>query len=134
MISKNGAKEIDNQDYFSRYVEGISMLNQTYKNTYDLTDLPKIRRKHENRIIFGQLNINSIRNKFISLVNAIEKTDVFLVSETKLDESFPTSQFVIPGFSEPFRLDRNRFGGLEENIPTSSLRTLLRGLFSRTQY
>ena len=110
------------------------MLNQTYKNTYDLTDLPKIRRKHENRIIFGQLNINSIRNKFISLVNAIEKTDVFLVSETKLDESFPTSQFVIPGFSEPFRLDRNRFGGLEENIPTSSLRTLLRGLFSRTQY
>ena len=30
-----------------------------------------------------------------------------MVSETKLDESFPQGQFKISGFSRPFRLDRN---------------------------
>ena len=29
-----------------------------------------------------------------------------MVSETKFDMSFPTSQFVIEGFAAPFRLDR----------------------------
>ena len=48
-------------------------------------------------------------------------------TETKLDESFTISQFVIPGFLEPFRLDRNRFGGglflyVRENIPSKLLR------------
>ena len=36
---------------------------------------------------------------------------MFIVSETKLDESFPRSQFTIDGFSTPFRLDRNDEGG-----------------------
>jgi len=103
------------------------MLNFTNKISYDLSDLPKIRKKYENKIIIGQLNINSIRNKFTSIRSTIENTDVFLVSETKIDESFPTSQFIIPGFSEPFRLDRNRFGGglflyVKENIPSKLLR------------
>ena len=30
-----------------------------------------------------------------------------MISETKLDQSFPTNQFMINGFSAPFRLDRN---------------------------
>ena len=34
-----------------------------------------------------------------------------MVSETKLDESFPQGQFKISGFSRPFRLDRNSNGG-----------------------
>ena len=39
------------------------------------------------------------------------KVDIFVVSETKLDESFPRSQFTIDGFSTPFRLDRYDEGG-----------------------
>ena len=32
----------------------------------------------------------------------------FLVSETKLEQSFPTAQFEIPGFATPYRLDRDK--------------------------
>ena len=34
-----------------------------------------------------------------------------VITETKLDDSFPTSQFLMKGFAEPFRLDRSRNGG-----------------------
>ena len=33
-----------------------------------------------------------------------------MVSETKLDDSLPVSQFNVDGFSTPFRLDRNKNG------------------------
>ena len=49
-----------------------------------------------------------------------------VISETKLDESFPTSQFLIDGFAEPFRRDRNLMGGglliyVREDIPCKPL-------------
>ena len=34
-----------------------------------------------------------------------------VISETKLDDSFPESQFKIPGYSSPFRLDWHQNGG-----------------------
>ena len=34
-----------------------------------------------------------------------------MISETKIDESFPLSQFMIDGFSMPYRRDRNAHGG-----------------------
>ena len=34
-----------------------------------------------------------------------------MISETKTDELFPLSQFMIDGFSMPYRLDRNAHGG-----------------------
>ena len=37
--------------------------------------------------------------------------DILLLSETKIDDSFPKSQFLMHGFSEPFRLDRTSNGG-----------------------
>ena len=40
-----------------------------------------------------------------------DKIDIFLVCETKINDSFPTAQFLIPGFSPPFRLDRTSMGG-----------------------
>ena len=41
----------------------------------------------------------------------IGKIDILLISETKLDGSFPQSNFKITGFSSPFRLDRSGNGG-----------------------
>ena len=35
-----------------------------------------------------------------------------MITETKLDDSFPVSQFEIDGFSTPFRLDGNKNGGV----------------------
>ena len=37
--------------------------------------------------------------------------DIFMVTETKLDNSFPASQFNVEGFSKPFILDQNKNAG-----------------------
>ena len=37
--------------------------------------------------------------------------DILMITETKLDDSFPVSQFEIDVFSTPFRQDRNKNGG-----------------------
>ena len=36
---------------------------------------------------------------------------MLIVTETKLDSSFPSGQFLIDGFAKPFRRDRNKNGG-----------------------
>ena len=36
---------------------------------------------------------------------------VLMITETKLDDSFPEQQFHIEDFNIPSRLDRNRHGG-----------------------
>ena len=52
------------------------------------------------------ININSIRNKFNGFSQMIgESVDVLVIAETKIDSSFPTSQFLIDGFKSPYRLD-----------------------------
>ena len=58
----------------------------------------------------GHLNINSLRNKF-ELIKEVfcNNRDVFFVSETKIDESFPNNQFQIEGYKH-FRKDRNCHG------------------------
>ena len=77
-----------------------------------MNTLHEIRIKNTNRLIIVNLNVNSFRNKFEMLEELIkEKIDIFLISETKLDSSFPSGQFVIKGYSTPFRLDINQNGG-----------------------
>ena len=48
--------------------------------------------------------------------------DMFMISETKLDDSFPGGQFFIEGYHTPFRFDRNGNAGgiliyVREDIP-----------------
>ena len=74
--------------------------------------LNNIRISNANKLIIGQLNINSLRNKFDALKTIISgKIDILVITESKLDESFPTNQFLIEGFSLPFRRDRDLNGG-----------------------
>ena len=74
--------------------------------------LKDIRKSNVNKLIFGQLNINSLRNKFDMVSELIKGfVDVFMISETKLDHSFPEGQFFIDGYHAPFRYDRNGNGG-----------------------
>ena len=90
----------------------------------NLKALTNIRLK--NRPIIGQLNINSIRNMFDFLCSAISPSlDLLLVSETKLDDSFPT-QFFMRGFCKTDRLDRCSSGGgllfyIREDMPSRLL-------------
>ena len=58
-------------------------------------------------LIFAHININSLRNKFEMLQEIIgNNIDVLLISEMKLDASFPSSQFILDGFTLTDRLDR----------------------------
>ena len=36
--------------------------------------------------------------------------DVVMISERKLDDTFPVDQFVLEVFSKPFKIDRNKNG------------------------
>ena len=77
-----------------------------------LNTLKRIRISNVNRIIIGQLNINSIRNKFDDLKFIVTGNfDILVITESKLDRSFPANQFIIEGFSPPFRADRDSKGG-----------------------
>ena len=70
--------------------------------------LKDIRINNINRLIIGQLNINSLRNKFEQLSTMISgNIDMFVISETKLDETFPAAQFSLQGFCIHYRFDRN---------------------------
>ena len=77
-------------------------------------------------ITISYLNVNSLRNKFISIEELIKsKLDIFLVSDTKIDHSFQNQQFSIDGY-KIYRRDKNSFGGgllfyVNENIPCREL-------------
>ena len=81
-----------------------------------------MKRKKPKNIFLGHLNINSIKNKFEPLWELIKDTfDIFLLSESKLEPSFPDDQFSIPGY-RIVRKDRDRNSGdlflyISEDIP-----------------
>ena len=92
-------------------------------------DLKVLRLKKINKLIVAHLNANSLRNKFELLISLIkDNIYILMISEAKLDQSFPTDQSMINGFSAPFRLDRNDKGGgiilyIREDIPSRLVST-----------
>ena len=89
--------------------------------------LKSLKLKYFNKIVIAHLNINSLRNKFDLLSDIVkDNIDILLISETKIDESFPISAFLLPGFSPPIRRDRNANGGgvllyIRSDIPSREL-------------
>lgn len=60
---------------------------------------------NNNKLIFGYLNINYLKNKFDLLCEKIKGSIyVFMILETKLDDSFPQGQFLIEGFQINYML------------------------------
>ena len=91
------------------------------------TILKQIRISNLKNVIIGQLNVNSLRNKFYALLELIPgNVDILVITETKLDDTFPEKQFLISGYKKPYRLDRNISGGgvmiyVREDIPSERL-------------
>ena len=57
--------------------------------------------------------------------------DIFMISETKLDETFPVVQFSLQGFCDPYVLDCNCNGGgimlyIREDIPSQLIENKFR--------
>ena len=81
------------------YSEG-SLTDQSEKsiNTVpnSLSKIKELRIGNANKVIIGNLNINSIRNKFEQLKETVLKyVDILVVTETKLDETFLGSLFLM---------------------------------------
>ena len=87
----------------------------------------KFRLSNVNKVIVGNININSLSAKFDQVKKVILKhVDILVITETKLDDTFPLAQLYVDGFSKPYRLDRNRNGGgvivyVREDIPSKTL-------------
>ena len=102
--------------------------HESYRKLEPNHILSEIKNKNGERLIIGHLNINSLHNKFEPLKSIIQQNvDIIMISETKLDDSFPSNQFALEGFSSPFRLDKNcRSGGIviyiREDIPCKELK------------
>ena len=65
-----------------------------------------------NRLIWAQLNINSVRNKFELLKEIVSiNVDILSICETKLHSSFPKAQSHNRAQGEPYKSHRNRKGG-----------------------
>ena len=119
---------VDNINCLEKNIECTLQFSETnlndnsliYANTYtppnaalcDTVEIIKnIRIENLNRLIIGQLNINSIRNKFDSLQEIIiGHIDILVITESKLDISFPLNQFDIDGFTQ-YRSDKNANSG-----------------------
>ena len=126
--------------FISEYSDTVGIDNDTVdtNTTYNknmvtenercvLDQLREIRVKNPKKVTLGHLNINSIPNKFEGIMGLVtNQLDVFLISETKIDNSFPDAQFSFNGYSEPHRKDRNLGAGgllmyVNENIPSRKL-------------
>ena len=99
-------------EYSSKYLKSDSNITDAFTHVEHhsdtITDLRTFCIKYPSNIIIGHLNINSVRNKFELLSFLIGgKIDILLICETKIDSTFPTSQFHMSGFSNIYRLDWN---------------------------
>ena len=63
--------------------------------------------------MIGYLNINSRPNKIIDLREGLKhiSLDYYVLSETKLDNSFPCAHFQISDYQKRARTDLNKYGG-----------------------
>ena len=71
------------------------------------------RLKYPQTPLIGYLNINSLRNKIVDVREVFGKLqlDYFVLSEAKLDDSFPSAQFYIENFEIRNWRDRDKNGG-----------------------
>ena len=90
--------------------------------------LCSLKEKNADRPVVAHLNINYIAPKFEGLQSLIkDNIDLLMISETKVDDTFPTGQFKIEGYSKPIRLNRNHHGGgimffVRDDLPCHELK------------
>ena len=104
------------------YQASNKSINVTSPNL--LFEFKKLRTRNPNKIIIGNLNINSLPNKFKQLKDiAMQHIDILVLTETKLDDTFPTVHFLVNGFSGPY-INRKEGGvmvHIREYIPSKLL-------------
>ena len=107
--------------------------NNSFSNLdLDLYNLQLLKQKYHSNPFIRYLNINSLSNKIDALrqICKISPLEILCADETKLDSSFPNSQFRIDGYIfSPYRRDRDNHGGgeivfIREGLITKRLENL----------
>ena len=98
-----------------RLSNALTFLSDESSKDVQLSDeeLSTILMKYSKNLKIGHINTNSVAGfKFFELKSLILKSlfDIIVISECKVDHSFPDSHFYIKGF-RLYRKDRHRFGG-----------------------
>ena len=65
-----------------------------------LSEIKNLRLRNVNKVVISNININLLLKKFEQLKELMMY--VLVITETKLNDSFPTSQFLMKGLEEPF--------------------------------
>lgn len=87
-------------------VSTIDILN--YSRSENEPSSLKLTSQTLERVIIGQVNINSLLNKIELLKEIIrDKVDVLMILESKLDSFFPETQSYMESYPKPNRLDRS---------------------------
>ena len=78
------------------------------ENIYDIRELKNLRNENPYRVIGNNL-------------------DILMVSETKIEDTFPESQFLMEGFSTPYRIERTANSGgillyIRHDIPSKYIK------------
>ena len=97
----------------------------------DILAFNKIRAKNLNNPCLVYYNINSLRNKFNDLKEIFSKSlpDILVFAETKIDNHFSNSQFLMENYFEPSRKDKTKnSGGIIEYIRKGIIRKRLESL------
>ena len=87
-----------------------------------------LRNENINNPSFAYYNINSLTSKIHDIRDIISRSlpDILVLAETKIDGSFPKSEFLINNYNEPTRSDRSEHGeGVIEYIRSGLTRKRL---------
>ena len=86
----------------------INLVNQPNNKSINenssnlLVEIKKPTIRNSNKIIIGILNINSLPNNLEEFKDfVLEHTDILVFTKAKIDNTFPATQFLVNGFSEP---------------------------------
>ena len=104
--NKSANSSINNSKEHGEYA------NEEHLDTQGSQSILAERKNNSSSAFIMHLNINSIQNKFEELkqLNDCLKAHVIVLSETKIDSSYPSSQFSLSGYNM-FRKDRKKGGG-----------------------
>ena len=91
-------------------MENFQNTNTSNEANSENNALKNLRLKNSNKVIIGHTNTNSRRNKFELLTEMVQdKVDLVMVSETKINSSFPKVQLYMKSYSRkifPFEINK----------------------------
>ena len=112
---RNSTTNLDSKKFNKSEINSTYQSNSRSINSAPLKSLSEKRElwlRNVNGVLTRNLNINSIRHKVDQLKDTVLKCiNVFILTETKFDETFLMSQFLKDSFSKPNRFDSNKNGG-----------------------